>query len=184
MTSQKSESKKLTLIYLQQLFLEKTDDKHYITMSDILKYLLDKGIIVDRRTVYTDISLLNQSGFEIVGVAEKGGYKYHHPTRLFDTTELKFLVDSVAASKFLTDKKSKDLITKIKKLGTTYDSTVLDRGILSHKRIKTMNDKVFKNLDDIYFAIVNNHKISFDYLRWDADVNVKIKMSKSSEMKM
>lgn len=112
MTSQKSESKKLTLIYLQQLFLEKTDDKHYITMSDILKYLLDKGIIVDRRTVYTDISLLNQSGFEIVGVAEKGGYKYHHPTRLFDTTELKFLVDSVAASKFLTDKKSKDLSLK------------------------------------------------------------------------
>lgn len=169
MAKYESKGNKLTLYYIQELFLEKTDNNHFIRMPEILHYLEEKELETNRRTVYTDIKLLNGAGFEIKGIAEKGGYKYHHPTRLFDTTELKFLVDSVASSKFLTDKKSKDLITKIKKLGTTHDSSVLDRGILSHKRIKSMNDKVFKNLDDIYFAIVNNHKISFDYLRWNAD---------------
>lgn len=162
-----SDSKKLTLIYLQQLFLEKTDKTHYITMPDILSYLVERDIFVDRRTIYTDIKLLNYTGFEIVGVAEKGGYKYHHPSRLFDTSELKFLIDSIAASKFLTEKKSKELITKVKTLGNSFDNSALNRGVLSPKRIKTMNDKVFKNLDLLYAAISSNSQITFQYMRWN-----------------
>ena len=169
MAKGKSDSKKLTLVYLQQLFLEKTDDKHFVRMPEILKYLEEREVFVDRRTIYTDLKLLDYAGFEIVGVPEKGGYKYHHPSRLFDTTELKFLVDSVAASKFLTDKKSRELISKVKTLGNSFDNAALDRSILSHKRVKTMNDKVFKNLDTIYFAISNNHQISFQYLKWTTD---------------
>ena len=134
-----SESKKLALLYLRDLFLEKTDKTHFIRMPEILSYLEDKNIFVDRRTVYTNISLLNQSGFEIVGIAEKGNYKYHHPSRLFNTLELKFLVDSIAASKFLTEKKSKELITKVKTLG----NMVIPPLILS---IPSFNDlaKTFK----------------------------------------
>ena len=75
-----SDSKKLTLVYLQELFLQKTDKTHYIRMPEILPYLESKDIFVDRRTIYTDLKLLNYSGFEIVGVQEKGGYKYHHPS--------------------------------------------------------------------------------------------------------
>lgn len=155
-----SDSKKLTLIYLQQLFLEKTDKTHYITMSDILSYLEERDIFLDRRTIYSDIKLLNYAGFEIVGVAEKGGYKYHHPSRLFDTSELKFLIDSIAASKFLTERKSKELITKVKTLGSSFDNAALNRGVLSPKRIKSMNDKVFKNLDLLYAAISSNSQIA------------------------
>ena len=159
-----SDSKKLTLIYLQNLFLKKTDKTHYLTMKDILSYLETKDIYVDRRTIYNDISLLNYSGFEIIGVKEKGGYKYHHPQRLFNSDELKFLIDSVAASKFLTERKSKELITKIKSLGSTFDSVTLNRNVLLGKRIKSMNDKVFKNLDSIYLALAFNNKIEFQYI--------------------
>ena len=162
-----SDSKKLTLIYLQQLFLEKTDKTHYITRSDILSYLEERDIFLDRRTIYSDIKLLNYAGFEIVGVAEKGGYKYHHPSRLFDTSELKFLIDSIAASKFLTERKSKELITKVKTLGSSFDNAALNRGVLSPKRIKSMNDKVFKNLDLLYAAISSNSQITFQYMRWN-----------------
>lgn len=168
MASDKSESKKLALLYLRDLFLERTDKTHYIRMPEILEYLAERNVFVDRRTVYTDISILNQAGFEIVGVAEKGGYKYHHPSRLFDTSELKFLIDSIAASKFLTEKKSKELITKIKTLGNSFDNSALNRGVLSPKRIKTMNDKVFKNLDLLYSAISFNSQITFQYMRWNA----------------
>lgn len=168
MANDKSESKKLALLYLRNLFLERTDKTHYIRMPEILEYLAERNVFVDRRTVYSDISILNQSGFEIVGVAEKGGYKYHHPSRLFDTSELKFLIDSIAASKFLTDKKSKDLIAKVKTLGSSFDTTALNRGVLSPKRIKTMNDKVFDNLDILYAAISSNSQISFQYMRWNS----------------
>lgn len=163
-----SDSKKLTLIYLQQLFLEKTDKTHFIRMPEILDYLAEKEVFVDRRTIYTDLKLLNYTGFEIVGVQEKGGYKYHHPSRLFDTNEVKFLIDSVAASKFLTEKKSKELINKIKTLGSDFDSEALNRSVLLGKRIKSMNDKVLKNLDIIYTALSNNSQITFQYMRWNA----------------
>lgn len=163
----KSENKKLALLYLRDLFLEKTDKTHFVRMPEILDYLANRNVFIDRRTVYADISILNQAGFEIVGVAEKGGYKYHHPSRLFDTVELKFLIDSIAASKFLTEKKSKELITKVKTLGSSFDNSALNRGVLSSKRVKSMNDKVFKNLDLLYSAISSNRQITFQYMRWN-----------------
>ena len=166
MNSKKSESKKLIPIYLMQLFTDKTDKNHYIRMPEILAFLESKGIIAERRTIYSAISILNSADFEIIGVQEKGGYKYHHPTRKFDTNELKFLIDSVAASKFLTEKKSKELINKIKSLGSVYDTEHLNRHILLSKRIKSMNDKVLKNLDNLYSAINTDSKITFQYVRW------------------
>ncbi len=163
---EKSESKKLIPVYLQQLFLEKTDETHYIRMPEILSLLESKGIYADRRTIYSAISILNSADFEIKGVQEKGGYKYHHPSRLFNSNELKFLIDSVAASKFLTERKSKDLIEKIKSLGSVYNRESLNRNILLGNRIKSMNDKVLKNLDIIYAAINKNARITFQYMKW------------------
>lgn len=162
-----SESKKLIPIYLQDLFLQKTDCSHYVRMPEILSFLETKGIFADRRTIYLAISVLNQSGFEIIGVQEKGGYKYHHPSRLFDNNELKFLIDSVAASKFLTEKKSKELITKVQSLASVYERESLNRYVLLGKRIKSMNDKVLKNLDIIYLALSANSQITFQYMRWN-----------------
>lgn len=175
---EKSESKKLIPLYLQQLFLEKTDKKHFIRMTDILSYLETKGIYADRRTIYSAISILNSADFEIVGVQEKGGYKYHHPKRLFDTNELKFLIDSIATSKFLTDKKSKELINKVKSLGSNFDNLSLNRNVLLDKRIKSMNDKVFKNLDSIYAAIAANKQITFQYLHWNPQRQLVSKVGK------
>ena len=166
MIQEKSESKRLIPVYLQQLFLEMTDKDHYIRMPEILLFLESKGIYADRRTIYSAISILNSAEFEIVGVQEKGGYKYHHPTRIFNNNELKFLIDSVAASKFLTGRKSKELIEKIKSLGSKYNRESLNRNILIGNRIKSMNDKVLKNLDNIHSAIGSNSKITFQYMKW------------------
>ena len=178
MNKEKSESKKLIPLYLQKLFLEKTDKTHYVRMPDILSYLESKNIFADRRTIYAAISLLNYTDFEIVGVQEKGNYKYHHPSRLFNTNELKFLIDSIAASKFLTEKKSKDLISKVKSLGSSFDAKSLNRNILLSKRIKSMNDKVLRNLDYIYSAIADNKQITFQYLQWNTKRKLVIKSEK------
>lgn len=178
MKDNKSESKKLIPLYLQKLFLEKTDKTHYIRMPDILSYLESKNIFADRRTVYSDISLLNYTDFEIIGVQEKGGYKYHHPSRLFNSNELKFLIDSIATSKFLTEKKSKELINKIKSLGSSFDAQALNRNVLLSKRIKSMNDKVLKNLDYIYTAIAANKQITFQYLQWNTQRKLVLKSEK------
>ena len=89
----KSDSKKLIPLYLKEIFLEKTDKTHFIRMPDIQNELEKRGVIADRRTIYTDISLLEAVDFHIEGVQEKGNYKYHLPERTFDSNELKILID-------------------------------------------------------------------------------------------
>lgn len=164
---EQSDSKKLIPIYLQKIFLEKTDKTHFIRMPEILAELEKKGVTADRRTIYTNISLLEAVDFHIEGVQEKGNYKYHLPERTFDSNELKILIDSVAASKFLTEKKSRELIKKLKTLGSTFDNESFNRRVLIDKRVKSMNDRIFKNLDSIYAAISTNSQITFQYMRWN-----------------
>ena len=164
---EQSDSKKLIPIYLQKIFLEKTDKTHFIRMPEILAELEKKGVTADRRTIYTNISLLEAVDFHIEGVQEKGNYKYHLPERTFDSNELKILIDSVAASKFLTEKKSRELIKKLKTLGSTFDNESFNRRVLLDKRVKSMNDRIFKNLDSIYTAISTNSQITFQYMRWN-----------------
>lgn len=164
---EQSDSKKLIPIYLQKIFLEKTDKTHFIRMPEILSELEKKGVTADRRTIYTNISLLEAVDFHIEGVQEKGNYKYHLPERTFDSNELKILIDSVAASKFLTEKKSRELIKKLKTLGSTFDNESFNRRVLLDKRVKSMNDRIFKNLDTIYAAISTNSQITFQYTRWN-----------------
>lgn len=161
-----SDSKKLALIYLQQLFLERTDENHYVSMKDIISYLEEKDVFLERRTVYTCIRQLEYAGMEIEGVQLKDTYGYHLRKRLFDTSELKFLIDSVSGSKFLTERKSKELTDKIKTLGSVHQYYDLDRKVMPTKRIKSMNDKVFSNLDFIYKAIQSNSQITFQYMKW------------------
>ena len=164
-----SESKKLIPLYLQQLFLERTDKTHFVRMPEIKKYLEEKGINADRRTIYSAISLLSDVDFNIVGVQEKGNYKYHLPERQFDSNEIKILIDSVSASKFLTEKKSRELIKKLKTLGSSFDNESFNRRVLLDKRVKSMNDRIFKNLDSIYAAISMNSQITFQYVRWNPE---------------
>lgn len=173
-----SDTKRLIPLYLRELFLKKSDKNHYLTFEQLDNYLIQNDVYADRRTIYSAIGILNSVGFEIEGVRAKGGeYHYFHTNRDFDSNEIKFLIDSVASSKFLTEKKSLDLIKKIKKLGTDFDSESFNRRILLSKRVKSMNDKVFKNLDLIYSAISSNSKITFKYMKWNSQKKLEFMRS-------
>lgn len=169
MQKESSESKKLIPIYLIKLFLERTDKNNFIDMKEIQSYLENKQIYADTRTVYSAIHNLQYAGFDIEGVPIRRGYHYHLNSRTFDTNELKFLIDSVATSKFLTRTKAKELIDKIKSLGSIHEAAALNRNTLVGERIKSMNDTVLKNLDIIYDSINKNTQISFEYYRWNPD---------------
>lgn len=154
---------------MMKMFHEQTDKDHFVTTHEILKYLDDWNVDVDRRTVYSALNVLDYVGFGVEKVLGRGTCKYHQPEKRFSENELKFLVDAVAASKFLTEKKSQELIEKIKKLGSIHTGERLNRGVLLGKRLKSMNDKVLKNLDVIYTAINTDSKIKFQYMRWNTN---------------
>lgn len=171
----KGSNQKMKIIYLMQLFTEKTDATHYITMVEILNYLSSNDISAERKSIYSDIESLKHFGFDIKGFQEKGTYYYHLVNRKFELAELKLLVDAVQSSKFITAKKSNELIKKIGSFASVYESKELQRQVYVSNRIKTMNESIYYNVDQLHEAINTNKKITFQYSAWTVDKKIKLK---------
>lgn len=118
----KGANQKFKLYRLAEIMLDKTDDEHYITMSEIKEALNAYGITADRKSIYTDLKDLEVLGVEVEGEPVKNKYHYHVVSRPFELPELKLLVDAIQSSKFITEKKSNALIRKLEKLVSRYDA--------------------------------------------------------------
>ena len=114
----KGSNQKLKLYYLARIMLEKTDDEHMITMPEIKSALEAYGVTADRKSLYDDLEALRTLGIDVVGEKAGRNYFYHVGGKQFEIAELKLLVDAVASSRFITEKKSKDLIKKLSGLAS------------------------------------------------------------------
>ncbi len=168
----KSSNQKLKLLYLIKILQEKTDETHSITMQDILVKLERYGVSAERKSIYSDVESLRLYGMDIIGVQRERTFYYHVGNRKFELAELKLLVDSVQSSKFITAKKSNELIKKIEGFSSRYEASQLHRQVFVSGRVKTMNESVYYNVDMIHSAINSNVKIKFQYFQW----NIKKKM--------
>ena len=162
----KEKNQKLKLFYLSQIMLSKTDEDHHLTMPEILEYLEEHGISADRKTIYSDIEALKEMGIDVIGHKNGKTYDYYVGSKQFDLPELKLLVDSIQSSKFITAKKSKELIEKIGSLASEYEAEQLNRQVVVQGRVKAMNETIYYNVDEIYRAINANRQITFEYMRW------------------
>ena len=131
----RSSNQKLKLIYLMKILLERTDDTHSITMPEIIDALASYGVNAERKSVYSDIENLRLYGLDIIGIQEERTYHYHIGSRQFELAELKLLVDSVQAAKFITTKKSDELIKKIEALASKYEASQLHRQVFVAGRV-------------------------------------------------
>lgn len=159
---------KLKLLYLMDILLDKTDENNHITVKEIITELSRYGISAERKSIYSDIEILKTYGLDII--CEKGrSNKYFIGSRVFELAELKLLVDYVNASKFITNKKSKELIKKLKKLTSINQAKKLDRYIIIKDNIKTKNERIFYNVDTLHRAIHENKKVQFKYFDYNLD---------------
>jgi predicted DNA-binding transcriptional regulator YafY len=162
----KGKMSKLKLYYLSRIMLEKTDDDHALSMPQIQKELSRYGVTADRKSLYDDMEALKVLGIDVIGEKHGLNYTYHVGKKNFDLAELKLLVDAIQSSKFITEKKSNDLIKKITSLCSNYEASQLKRQVVVHGRVKTMNESIYYLVDDIHRAIAENRQISFKYMRW------------------
>ena len=165
----KGTNQKLKLYYLSRIMTEKTDDEHALTMAEIKGYLEDYGVTADRKSLYDDLETLRVLGIDIIGEQSNRNYYYHVGKKQFEISELKLLVDAIQSSKFITEKKSNELIKKLTGLASDYEASQLKRQVVVQGRIKTMNESIYYIVDDIHNAITNNKKIRFEYLKWNLD---------------
>lgn len=162
----RTENQKLKLLYLKELFERQSDEEHLLSMQDILDALAAQGIRAERKSVYDDILCLQQFGMDIVTVKGRNG-GYFLASRTFELPELKLLVDAVQSSKFITHKKSNELIKKIEGFTSCYEARRLHRQVFVTNRIKTMNESIYYTVDYIHEAINSNAKVSFRYFNWN-----------------
>ena len=162
----KSEGQKLKLLYLADLLRRETDEDHALSMSDILSRLEELGVHAERKSIYSDIDTLRSLGYDIQLQRGRGG-GYWMASRAFELSELKLLVDSVQSSKFITHKKTASLIKKIETLASVHSAQLLHRQVFVKNRIKTMNESIYYNVDEIHNGISKNRKIRFLYFEYN-----------------
>ena len=163
---------KLRILYIMKILLEKTDEKHTMSASDIDKELRRYGMSIDRKTVYNDIETLKAFGMDILQ-ARGANNGYYIGRRDFELPELKLLVDAVQASKFISRRKSEELIGKLEGLAGEHDARKLQRNVFIYNRPKTGNETVYYNVDQIHTAIMENRQIQYQYAEWTMQKELK-----------
>lgn len=161
----KSPNQKLKLLYLMQILLQRTDENHPMTVAEMISALAANDISAERKSIYDDLEALRLFGLDVVQVKGKNTV-YYIGSRDFELPELKLLVDSVQSSKFITEKKTFSLIKKIENLASAYDAQLLQRQVYVRGRVKSMNESVYYNVDEISNAINADRVIRFQYFEY------------------
>ena len=169
MAERKGDNQKLKMLYLVKIFMEETDDNHYLTMPEITQKLASYGVNADRKTIYQDISELRKFGLDILTEQEGRNYYYYLGARDFELAELKLLVDTVQSSKFISEHKSRELIRKLESLASKHDASLLHRQVLIAGRVKSMNESIYYNVDKLHAAINSDKQIRFRYYDWNLE---------------
>ena len=166
---------KLRLLYIWQILSEETDEDHILSAASLIDLLSRRhDVTADRRSIYSDIDTLKEFGVDIVTV--KGAdHGYYIAGRDFELAELKVLADSVQVSKFITRKKSEDLIKKLKLLTSVHQGKQLQKQITLLGRPKATNETIFYNVDAIHTAIYKNRQITFQYAEWTMKKSLSVK---------
>ena len=163
----KSDNQKLKIFYILDYLQAHSNEKNPVRASDLIA-MLDRNhnIRCDRKTVYSDIAALQEYGVDIVSLPGKNG-GYYIASRNFELPELKLLIDAVQSSRYLTEKKSRELIEKLCSQCNEQDAKLMRRTVLVSGRVKSMNETIYYNVDSIQEAIAQNKQISFRYFDWD-----------------
>jgi len=164
----KTVTNKLRTLYIMDALLEKSDENNRLSTKDLLEMLAKNGITADRKSLYDDIETLTVWGMDILYTKEKPA-GYYLASRKFELPELKLLVDAVQSSKFITVRKSRQLIKKLESLASVGEAKQLQRQVYIADRIKTLNESIYYNVDKIHEAILENRKIRFLYYKWSTD---------------
>ena len=161
----------MKLFYLVKIMWEETDDQNYLTMQEIISKLNEYGIEANRKSVYTDIEDLNQFGIEILKERIGRTTCYHAGVREFEVAELKFLVDAIQSSKFITARKTKELIRKLETLTSRHEAKHLARQVFVAGRIKNMDESIYYAIDTVHTALNEGKMLQFRYFHWDISAN-------------
>lgn len=173
----KNANQKLKILYLMRILLDETDEHHPLTLKELASKLDQYNIQAERKSLYNDIENLRTFGIDIEKI-NTPTCAYYVASRSFELPELKLLVDAVQSSKFITHKKSSQLIRKIERLTSIHEARELQRQVYISNRIKTPNECIYYNIDYLHEAIAQDKRIKFRYFEWVVNFDQPEKISR------
>lgn len=153
---------KIKLIKIIEVLSKYTDDEHILNATQICEYLEKDGIEAERKAIYNDIDVLIDYGYDIVkSTAPKSGYFL--ASRKFELPEIYLLSDAITSAKFISAKKTRELVSKLDSMLSVYQAKKREKGIFFDLKDKCNNEEIYYNIDKISYAIERRKKISFTY---------------------
>lgn len=163
----KGQNQKAKLLHLARILNSQTDQEHPMTIARMMELLQAQGIDVkDRKSLYDDLETLRTFGMDIEMHREGRSVGYYVASRPFELPELKLLVDAVQSSRFITRKKTDQLIRKVESLASAHQGRQLQRQVYVTGRIKSMNESIYYSVDALHEAIDSGKQIGFHYFEW------------------
>ncbi|MBR2539753.1 MAG: WYL domain-containing protein [Mogibacterium sp.] len=155
-----------------KLLYENTDAEHSMDTYQIMDALESMGYgRPDRKTIDSNIKyIIEDLG---MGIRKEKGKpnRYRWVEREFDLAELKMLVDAVYSSRFITKRKSREIIAKLKDLTSVHQASTLNRELYMSNSFKNDGSDVMANTDLINEAIKTGHRLRFTLACYDIDKN-------------
>ncbi len=162
----KGSGQKQKVLLLRRLLLERSDEDHPISTGELIAELERQGIPAERKSIYDDIEVLRQTGMEVQNRKGKqpGWFVEDRP---FQMAELKLLVDAVQSCRFITKRKSDELIRKLEGLASVWQARQLQRQVYVDRRVKTMNESVYYTIDKLHTALAAGRGVTFHYFEYN-----------------
>ena len=153
---------KIKLLQLADILKTYTDEDHPLTATELCDKLAEVGVTAERKAIYDDIEQLIFYGFDIIQSrsAPKG---YFLASREFELPEIYLLADAVRSAKFISAKKTRELVAKLDNMLSIYQATRREKHIFFNGEDKCENEELFYLIDGINTAIEQHKKISFRY---------------------
>lgn len=162
----KSSNQKTKLLHLYHILMRQTDEDHPISVPQIIEELGKYDIKAERKSIYDDLEALQTFGLDVQSRKGKSG-GWFVGGRDFELPEVKLLMDAVQSSRFITQKKSDTLIRKLERLASIHQARQLQRQVYVSGRIKSMNESIYLNADQLHSAIAAQKSITFKYFDYN-----------------
>ena len=160
---------KLKLLYLIRILERETDPEHGLSMPEILERLEAEGVTAERKSVYRDIDALREVGIDIRKLPTRP-VRYALVRSDLQLDDIMMLIDIVQSSRFITERKSNQLVKSLKALVSERERKLLDKRVHVKGRVKSKSDSVFHNVDTIHEALQRKRKIQFLYFSYGTDL--------------
>ena len=156
---------KLKLLYIAEILEKQTDENNFISATALCDELSKLGIPAERKSIYKDIDVLREYGYDIIHNGSRSTGGYFMGARKFELAEIRLLSDAVQAANFISQKKTNQLVEKIESFASDKQAKVLHSQVYVDNRPKCKNEEIYYTISLLDEAITKGVKVTFTYTR-------------------